>query len=236
MVYDVIDTHGTTFARGCFDRTCRERVANGRVRLFLDHGDAPTTGMYDTHLHIGTVRELFDEQIDGRWVSKFRADIFDTESGREAHEYLTAIAATGSETGVSIGMLKEPATTRAMIDGVPAFRISEVPLGEISVTSMSSVPGTKVTTVRAEIIDTPIDYFALLDGIVAHLGPETVRARLSATHCDALSADSNAATASDAASGDSQGVSREGTEPSTPNAADMDARIAFVRANLSRLL
>src|SRR5688572_22503496 len=78
MVYDVVDSMGTTFARGCLDRTCRERVAAGKVRLFLDHGDQPSQGMYDTHLHIGVVRELVDEQgADGKWQTRFRADLFD---------------------------------------------------------------------------------------------------------------------------------------------------------------
>lgn len=244
MVYDVIDSHGTTFARGCFDRTCRERVAAGKVRLFLDHGDAPSSGMYDTHLHIGTVRELVDEQdASGRWVAKFRADIFDTESGRSAHEYLKAVAATASETGVSIGMLREPATTRCKVDGIDAFRIAELALGEISVTSMSSVPGTRVTAVRADPITAavevsdpgPVNYFALLDGLVAHLGIATVRAHLSATHADAPTSDSSAATASDADAGDSQGDSHGGAEPPVPNAS-VEERIAFARANFHRLL
>ena len=240
MVYDVIDSYGTTFARGCFDRTCRERVAAGKVRLFLDHGDAPSSGMYDTHLHIGTVRELVDEQDgSGHWVAKFRADIFDTEGGRQAHEYLKAVAATASETGVSIGMLKEPSTTRCMIDGVPAFRISELALGEISITSMSSVPGTRVTAVRADVKDDQpvapdpdVDYTALLAGIQAQLGADRFRALTQGLNGDAPPADSDAATASDAAEGDSQLVSTEDTQPAT---ATNEERLAFVRANLHRL-
>lgn len=238
LVYDVIDSMGTTFARGCIDRTARERVAAGKVRLFLDHGDMPSQGMYDTHLHIGTVRELVDEQgEDGKWRARFRADLFDTAPGREAHEYLKAVAATASETGVSIGMLKEPALTRCEINGTKCFRISEMALGEISVTSMSSVPGTRVTAVRAESLvsaepDAPVDYTALLAGIQAQLGAEQFRALTRGLNGDAPSADSDAATASNAAQGDSQRVSTEDTTPAT---ATDEERLAFVRANLHRL-
>lgn len=212
LVYDVIDTFGTTFARGCLDRTVRERVKAGKVRLFLDHGDMPVNGgMYDTHLHIGVVRTLRDSELpDGTFGSLFRADIFDTEAGRAAHEYLRAIAATGSETGVSIGMMFMPETSRAVINGEACERIREVPLGEISITAMSSVPGTRVTQVRAD----------------------------AGTSGDAPKPDSDAggspaaAPASDAASGDSQPVTTEVTRTAM---ADNDARLAWCRAAFSRL-
>ena len=247
LPYDEIDSYGTTFARGCLARTARERVPAGKVRHFLDHGDVPVTGMYDTHLHIGTVREVWDEQLpDGRWVAKFRADIFDTAPGREAHEYLKAVAATGSETGVSIGMMEMPKTTRTTINGKVCDRIDEVALREISITSVPSVPGARVTSVRADVSQ-PVDqvttpnYFALLDGIVAHLGPEAVRAHLRPILSDApvenSDADAGAPRDSDSlgsAAGDSLDVSRNGTEPSAPNAS-VEERLAFVRANLHRL-
>lgn len=149
LVYDVVDSHGTTFARGCIDHAQRMRVSRGKVRLFLDHGDLPSQGMYDTHLHIGVVRELIDEQGRAGWLTRFRADLFDTASGREAHEYLKAVAATGAETGVSIGMMDAPVTTRCTVNGVPAQRITSLGLGEISITAMPSVPGTMVTAVRS---------------------------------------------------------------------------------------
>jgi HK97 family phage prohead protease len=152
LVYDVIDTFGTTFARGCLDRTVRERVAAGKVRLFLDHGDMPAMGMYDTDKHVGVVRSVRDTELeDGTRGAIFRADLFDTDAGRAAHEYLRAIAATGSETGVSIGMMDVPKTTRATLDGRACDRISELALREISITAVSSVPGTRVTAVRADL-------------------------------------------------------------------------------------
>ena len=211
LVYDVLDTHGTTFARGCLERTVRERVAAGKVRLFLDHGDMPINGgMYDTHLHIGVVRKVWDTELeDGTQGAKFRADIFDTESGRAAHEYLRAIAATNSETGVSIGMMFMPETTRAVIDGEACERIREVPLGEISITALSSVPGTRVTTVRAGI-----------SGNAA-----------SAPDSDA-SGSAPASDDSDAASADSQPVTTEVTRTDLVPPSD---RLAWCRANLKRL-
>jgi phage head maturation protease len=211
LVYDVIDTHGTTFARGCLDRTVRERVKAGKVRLFLDHGDMPINGgMYDTHLHIGTVRSVIDRQLeDGTHGAVFRADIFNTEAGRAAHEYLQAIAATSSETGVSIGMMFMPETTRAVINGESCARIREVPLGEISITSMSSVPGTRVTTVRADLSGD---------------APQTTDSHESrSTPADSIR---------DAASGDSQPTTTEvvRTDPVTA-----DARLAWCRVAFQRL-
>jgi len=154
LVYDVVDSYGTTFAQGCLEQTIRQRVALGKVKLYVDHGDVLETGTYDTHLHIGVVREVWDDLTeDGRPCAKFRADIFDTEAGRKEHEYLTAVAATKSETGVSIGMLEAPTTTRVVLNGVQCDRINKVALREISITGESSVPGTKVTAVRQDATD-----------------------------------------------------------------------------------
>jgi phage head maturation protease len=228
LVYDVVDAHGTTFARGCLDRTVRERVTAGKVRLFLDHGDAPLNGMYDTHLHIGVVREVWDVTLpDGTTGAKFRADIFDTEPGRSAHEYLRAIAATQSETGVSIGMLRLPPRTRATVNGESCERISEVPLGEISITAMPSVPGTHVTALRADI-----DYTPILTGIHAALGSTAFRALTERISGNTLATDSNAPCASDADPADRHLTPTEGVSPSL---ATPDERLAFARAAFSRI-
>jgi phage head maturation protease len=163
--------------------------------------------MYDTHLHIGVVRSVRDTALpDGTHGAMFRADIFDTEAGRAAHEYLRAIAATDSETGVSIGMMFMPDTTRAVIDGMECQRIREVPLGEISITAMSSVPGTRVTTVRA---GTSGD------------APQTTDSDAAADAAD-----------SDAASGDSQPVT---TEVTRTDLVTPDARLAWCRVAFQRL-
>jgi hypothetical protein len=158
-------------------------------------------------------------------------------------------------------MLKAPETRAVLVHGEPAEEVSELALGEISVTSMSSVPGTVVTAVRADVavavhdepsapepVDEPetpplpvrfdvgINYFPLLDGLVAHLGAPAVRAHLSTILSDAHHPDSNAdrsappSSDSDAGSGDSQGASRDGSEPSAPNTVPMEERLAFLRA------
>ena len=257
LVYGVVDTYGTTFKRGCLDRTIRERVAAGKVKLYVDHGDVMLSGMYDTHLHIGTVRAMWDAQEpDGTWVNRFRADIFDTEPGRTAHEYLRAIAATNSETGVSIGLMDSPKTTRAVVGGVVCEEIAEVALREISVTGESSVPGTRVTAVRQETVEVgpmtitlpppdpaptqPPNYLALLDGLVAHLGAATVRAHLRPILSDGGDTDSDAGSGapdspdSDAVTPTPQDVTRGGTEPPTPN-VPVEERLAFVRSQFPRL-
>ena len=252
LVYDVIDTYGTTFARGCLDRTVRERVKGGKVRLFMDHGDMPVNGgMYDTHLHIGTVREVWDAALpDGTMGARFRADIFDTESGRRAHEYLRAIAETASETGVSIGMMRAPKATRANIGGVECERFDEVALGEISITAMSSVPGTKVTSVRAdvelpksltfevEVADSDIDYVPILRGIHAAVGAENFRALTERISGNAQPKDSDATPGapgsvdSDARPVDSQPAPTEGVRSQHVPIAD---RIAWSRQAMLRL-
>lgn len=257
LVYDVIDTYGTTFARGCLDRTVRERVAAGKVKLYWDHGDATRTGVYDTHLHIGTVREVRDQQLpDGTWGAVFRADLFDTEPGREAHEYLRAIAATGSETGVSIGMMFLPEPVRAVIDGKKCERFTEVPLREISITGESAVPGTRVTTVRADAANVempktltfefgdyesapaPIDYTPILTGIRAALGPEQFRALTERISGNAQPTDSDAAsgtpaaTDSDAGPVDSQPTPTEGVRT---NLVPMSDRLLWSRQAFARL-
>ena len=215
LVYDVIDDRDTTFARGCLDRTVRERVSSGKVRLFMDHGDLLTSGTYDTHLHIGVVREVWDTLLpDGTTGAKFRADIFDTDAGRAAHEYLRAIAATGSETGVSIGMLRAPVTVRTTLNGQACGRINEVALGEISITAMSAVPGTHVTHVR-----TAVDYRPLLTGICAALGPDEFRALVEGITGNAQPTDSDAASGapapadSDASPADSQPAAIDAAAP-----------------------
>lgn len=239
LVYNVVDTHGTTFAPGCLSRTVRERVAAGKVRLFLDHGDAPTFGMYDTHLHIGVVREVWDVDLpDGTKGAKFRADIFDTEPGRQAHEYLRAIAATRSETGVSIGMMTMPPTTRATIGGTLCERIDEVALREISITAVSSVPGTHVTNVRADVttpIDTTLDYAPLLRGMHAALGADRFRALVEGITGNAPLEDRPAATAGNAPTTDSPSDPAPVAEGVPSPLANPEERIAFARAAFQRI-
>ena len=41
LVYEIVDAFDTVWGRGCIDRTRRERLAAGRIKLFVDHGDFP---------------------------------------------------------------------------------------------------------------------------------------------------------------------------------------------------
>src|SRR5581483_660923 len=149
LVYDVVDEHGTTFQRGCLEKTA-ERVRGGKVKLYWDHGDSARSGAYDTDLHIGIVRSLEDVQLpDGTWAAMIEADIFDTPMGREKHAYLKTVLQAGGETGLSIGMREHPRgyPVRGQ-DGQPVLRITEAHLREISITAEPSVPGTRVLHVR----------------------------------------------------------------------------------------
>lgn len=245
LVYDVVDSYGTTFARGALTRTMRERVATGKVKLYWNHGDAHITGAYDTDLHVGVVRRMWDEQRGGQYVAMLEADLFDTEEGRKAHEYLKAVHAAGGETGLSIGMM--PGTVKAdqrttTIDGVECVRITECGLREVSIVSEPSVPGTAVTHVRAETAPTTtdeIDYTPLLRTIAAHVGADAFRAMTGAVLGDATEAtdsdaagDCNATTDSDAAPVDSPAAK----EPAATLYASMDARLAVYRRLYQELI
>lgn len=237
LTYDVLDDKGTTFARGALARTMRERVATGKVKLYWNHGDAHVTGSYDTDLHIGIVRRMWDEQRGGAWVAMMEADIFDTEEGRRAHEYLRAVYAAGAETGLSIGMI--PGTlkgdSRYKLDGIDCARITECGLREISVVSEQSVPGTAVTHVRAETapdITDDIDYGPLLRTIAAHVGADAFRAMTGAVLGDATdqsdsdaASDCNADADSDAAPVDSPAEEA----PAATLYASMDERLKVYR-------
>lgn len=238
LVYEVVDSYGTTFARGALARTMRERVATGKVKLYWNHGDAHVTGAYDTDLHVGVVRRMWDEQRGGQWVAMLEADLFDTEEGRKAHEYLRAVHAAGGETGLSIGMM--PGTVKAdtrttQIDGVDCVRITECGLREVSIVSEPSVPGTAVTHVRAETapeITDDIDYEPLLRTIAAHVGADAFRAMTGAVLGDATdptdsdaASDCNADADSDAAPVDSPAEEA----PAATLYASMDERLKVYR-------
>lgn len=237
LVYDVVDSYGTTFARGALTRTMRERVATGKVKLYWNHGDAHVTGAYDTDLHVGVVRRMWDEQRGGQYVAMLEADLFNTEEGRKAHEYLKAVHAAGGETGLSIGMM--PGTLKVdqrttTIDGVECVRITECGLREVSIVSEPSVPGTAVTHVRAETAPPPdeIDYTPLLHTICEHVGADAFRAMTGAVLGDATdptdsdaAGDCNADADSDAAPVDSPA----NDEPAATLYASMDERLLAYR-------
>jgi phage head maturation protease len=214
LVYDVLDDHGTSFQRGCLERTARERVAAGKVRLFVDHGGAPINGgMYLSEMHVGTVRSLTDTVVDGQACAVMVADLFDTEQGRAAWQYLKAVQATDGEVGLSVGFIgKGMKSTRALVEGQMATVFTEVPLREISITAVSSVPGTAVTAVRSA----PLDYEPFARGMYAALGDEGFRAMLAR-----ILGDAEAPTDSDAgadARPDSDAAPLDSPPPDVPAA------------------
>ena len=228
LVYDVVDEHGTVFARGCLARTVRERVAGGKVRLFFDHGGAPVTGMYDSSMHVGTVRSLHDVELgDGTHGAQMLAELFDTSAGRACYEYLKAVEATGGETGLSVGFVpKGMKSRRVMVGGDMREQFTEVPLREISITSISSIPGTAVTAVRSA----SLDYAPLARGIHAALGGDTFRALVREILGDAeapTDSDAGPPPDSDAAPQDSP---QTGDPVAIPPAVPYEARLAFARS------
>lgn len=243
LVYDVIDAHGTTFAPGALARTMRERVPAGKVKLFWDHGDAHVSGSYDTDLHVGIVRRMWDTEHMGRRVSMMEADLFDTAEGRKAHDYLRAVHAAGGETGLSIGMLPDTVKwDEVMVEGVRTVRFKECGLREISITAEPSVPGTVTTFVRTDADpppdppndpdDDPVDFGPLLRGVLAAMGAESFRALSRALLGDATEhSDSNAASGAPAPT-DSDAAPVDSPAPTQvePVYVSVDERLQLVRA------
>jgi HK97 family phage prohead protease len=139
VVYGVVDTWGTLFKRGSLDKT-RAKANAGKVKLFDNHGVAD---WYGTRTHIGVVRSLMPD--GDREVME--ADLFDTEDGRRAKEYLTAVMASGADTGLSIGFY-ERSGGWVKRDGASIYEFDEVELDEISLAPRQAVPGAEVMGVR----------------------------------------------------------------------------------------
>lgn len=146
LVYGVVDSWGTRFARGCLDKTRGEngRVTAGKVRLF-----EATSGFggheYGTANHIGVVRSLTDMGENVVMV----ADLFDAPEGRAAKEYVAAVLAAGAETGLSIGFM--PHGERIVTDlGERLVEYTEIELREITLTANEAVPGALVMGVRSD--------------------------------------------------------------------------------------
>lgn len=139
--YDVVDSYGTLFKRGCLDKT-KGKVRAGKVKLFVNHG---ARDFYGPDTHIGVVRSLTTVG-DGEVMV---ADIFDTEAGRRQKEYLSAVMSSGAETGLSIGFFEREGSWES-VDGKQVYSFSEVELDEISLAPRNAVPGADVLAVRAE--------------------------------------------------------------------------------------
>lgn len=139
LPYDTVDGYGTMFAPGCLDKTRAQKVAGRKVKLFVDHDYAIPT-------HVGTILSL--EDVGGAAV--MTAGILDTKEGREVREYLLAITASGSSTGLSVGFYERASEWVTSPDGVGSvLRYLEVELIEVSLTPRQAVPGAEVTGVRS---------------------------------------------------------------------------------------
>lgn len=138
VTYDVVDSYGTMFARGCAKRSIDQRVAARKVPLLMDHEAS-------TRAHVGVVSAMSDA---GDAVV-MTADVFDTAEGRAAMEYVKAVMASGASTGFSIGFVPRKSDI-VLVDGQNVERFTEIELREVSITPMPAVPGAAVTAARNE--------------------------------------------------------------------------------------
>jgi HK97 family phage prohead protease len=126
------------FARGCAKRTIDTKVKARRVPFLMDHER-------EVDAHVGVVASLTDTG-DGLVMV---ADLFDTEAGHAARDYVKAVMAAGAVTGLSIGFVPKR-TEMAVVDGKTVERFLEIELREVSLTPMPSVPGTDVLGARSD--------------------------------------------------------------------------------------
>jgi HK97 family phage prohead protease len=138
VTYDVVDSYGTMFARGCAKRSIDQRVAARKVPLLMDHEAS-------TRAHVGVVSAM----ADAGDAVVMTAEVFDTEEGRAAMEYVKAVMAAGASTGFSIGFVPRKSEI-VVVDGANVERFTEIELREVSITPMPAVPGAAVTAARNE--------------------------------------------------------------------------------------
>lgn len=138
LPYGVVDSYRTVFAPGCLDKTRAAKVGARKVKLFLDHS-------YGVKDHVGTVLEMPDAGDAALLV----AGILDTPDGRAAKEYLQAILASGSETGLSVGFYVRKEQS-GQVDGQQVTVFNEIELDEVSLTPRNAVPGAVVTGTRKD--------------------------------------------------------------------------------------
>ncbi len=155
------------------------------------------------------------------------ADLFDTEGGRRAKEYLSAVTAAGAQTGLSIGFFDRNSCT-VKSEGDSILEFEEVELEEISVTPRPAVPGAKVTGVRADEQNQEALWQAF-DVLCQTLPPNEVRARVGALLGNAEADDSDAAGLTPSDSDAEAKDSRSMAPPTGPEYATMEARLFALR-------
>jgi HK97 family phage prohead protease len=141
--YNVEDSWGTRFLPGSVDKT-RAKVVARKVKLFDNHG---ARDYYGTRTHIGTVTSL----VTAGDAEVMTAELFDTEEGRKAKEYLSAVMRSGAESGLSIGFHPRGGDWSPKGDNkYGIYDYSEIELEEISLAPRQAVPGAEVTSVRRQ--------------------------------------------------------------------------------------
>lgn len=137
--YNSVDDYKTFFKPGAFDRTRAEKIPAGKVHLMRDHD-------HRTSAHIGVVRSLDDV---GNAVM-MTADLFDTDEGKAAKQYLDTVMKADSTTGLSVGVYPRQGNPEPAPDGSGdrAYGFSEVELAEISITPFPAVDGADLLAVR----------------------------------------------------------------------------------------
>lgn len=136
LTYEVVDSYGTMFARGCTKATIERKVKARKVPLLMDHERR-------TGAHVGVVSTM-QEMGDSLMMT---ADLFDTPEGRAALEYVKAVIGAGATTGFSIGFAPRRAEA-VTVNGQIAERFLEIELREVSITPMPAVPGADITSAR----------------------------------------------------------------------------------------
>lgn len=136
LTFDTVDSYGTMFAPGCAARSIGQRVAARKVPVLMDHNRSAES-------HVGVVSSM--TEVGASYAAT--VDIFNTQSGKRALEYVKAVLASGASTGFSVGFVprKWDAVT---VEGKTVERFTEIELRELSLTPMPAVPGADVTTAR----------------------------------------------------------------------------------------
>jgi hypothetical protein len=108
-VFGVRDTYGTTFVKGCFDRTLKEWRAKGKWPDFCL--------MHDWSTLIGAFEEMREDDrglyVRGRYVRSPFGD------------HGLALLAEGIATGLSVGFITQAITTAAEITDVDLYEVSQ---------------------------------------------------------------------------------------------------------------
>jgi HK97 family phage prohead protease len=212
LTYDVVDSYGTMFARGCAKRSIDTRVKAGKLPLLMDHERS-------TRAHVGVVRSL--EEVGDALV--MTADVFDTAEGRAALEYVKAVLASEASTGFSVGFV--PRQSEAVtVEGQRVERFTEIELREVSITPMPAVPGADILGARQEAEAPAERSDDELLVIAARLALEALPAELRGVILGAY-ADAAIPAPVPASSTDT----RANDAPDAPRVASMDERIAAVR-------